>query len=508
MHAHPRLLRFTVLLVVLNLVLNSVAPALLAQDGTPLFLPWVTNGIAPASATTTEGLLLRTRISVHTPAQWRDLDRLGAVTLAKGDDWAQLLVDDQQLATLARWRYSPEVTDTLTTLAGANPALAAGFATLLQREAVLSAQLAQASAVDAAAQRAELHTLMQAVSAQQIEALAQAASVDTDGDGLTDDQEGWWCTDPAKADTDFDGRSDGTEINAVKAWMNNERVAPPGGTPWTDWPFGSTCPDKDFDSVPNLAETRELGLNADLESTDRDQFDDGQELFGTTKCPGSATACGYGSLPPANTAGIVLFPEMPGWVRAPGNHPLAAGLPLIKIDVDNANLKITTVTEVTTDRVITSGTEKSYSTAKTEGTSTSVANTTTWEEWQEISLTTPELQASSVDVLPAILGFIGLELAGAVVSEPVNCIFDELAGDLSRCSKIYDQRGELKDAMVGGARETIYDPNEGIWKNALKIGTCAINKIGCAGNLGISFLKHNNQRIRQRLTEDTAAIAN
>ncbi len=126
------------------------------------------------------------------------------VTLAQGDDWALLLVDDEQLATLARWRYNPEITDTLATLAGADPALAARFATLLHLEAVISEQSAQASATDAAAQRAELRTLMQAVNAQQIEALAQATSVDTDSDGLSDDQEGWWCTDVTKADTDFD----------------------------------------------------------------------------------------------------------------------------------------------------------------------------------------------------------------------------------------------------------------------------------------------------------------
>ncbi len=41
----------------------------------------------------------------------------------------------------------------------------------------------------------------------------------------------------------------------------------------------------------------ELGLNPNRESTDRDKFDDGQELFGTTYCPGSAGFCGYGSLP-------------------------------------------------------------------------------------------------------------------------------------------------------------------------------------------------------------------
>ncbi|RMD58301.1 hypothetical protein D6833_13030, partial [Candidatus Parcubacteria bacterium] len=147
-----------------------------------------------------------------------------------------------------------------------------------------------------------------------------------------------------------------------------------------------TCPDKDHDSIPNLAERWDLGLNMDLESTDHDKFDDGQELFGVTDCPGGDLSCGYGDLPRSSDAGYVGA-TMPAWVKAPGNHPLVAAFPVPEVDVVESSFHVQTVTTVTTDHTITKGTETTYSTAKTEGTSSSEAQTETWEEWQEVSKT-------------------------------------------------------------------------------------------------------------------------
>jgi hypothetical protein len=224
-------------------------------------------------------------------------------------------------------------------------------------------------------------------------ALASLTSIDDDGDGLTNTQEAWWCTDPMNPDTDSDGRTDGAEIQALKDWMANKRAAAPNETPWPSWPFNATtCPDKDHDSIPNLAERWELGLNMDLESSDRDRYDDGQELFGTTYCPGSGNACGYGQLPSANHDGILLFPHMPSWVMGAGKHPLVAAYPKLDFaivkDGDGFEFKIRTATVVTTDQRHEEGETKSYSTTKTEGTSTSDAETETWENWQEYSKTT------------------------------------------------------------------------------------------------------------------------
>ena len=170
--------------------------------------------------------------------------------------------------------------------------------------------------------------------------------------------------------------------------MANRRASAPGETPWPIWPLNNTtCPDKDHDSIPNLAEL-ELGLNMDLESTDLDKFDDGQELFGVTACPGGDLSCGYGDLPRSSDSGYVGA-SMPSWVKAPGNHPLVTAFSKPEVDVITSSLHAQTISIVTTDHVIASGTEKTYSTAKTEGTSTSVANTTTWNDWEEVSDTTP-----------------------------------------------------------------------------------------------------------------------
>jgi hypothetical protein len=48
--------------------------------------------------------------------------------------------------------------------------------------------------------------------------------------------------------------------------MQNKRGAPPMGTPWSSWPFGETCPDNDYDSIPNLAERWDLGSSMDLKA--------------------------------------------------------------------------------------------------------------------------------------------------------------------------------------------------------------------------------------------------
>jgi hypothetical protein len=390
-------------LVVASMLLQSLAPAVaLAQEpdsgGGTVLLPLIAGGRLSSVATDT---VFRTRVTVATTAQWRDLERMDPVFLARGDNWADLLVDDAQMADLARWRYNPESTDTLEALVTANDAdgrMAAGFAPLLAaatdlRAALTADKAAASTEADAGARRADqprasLRAALQALAAQQLDFVLAATSTDTDNDGLNDTLEGYWCTDPTKADSDLDGIQDSAEVAALKGWVANKIVqAPSSGKPFASWPNQTTCLDDDYDSVPDAVEWLELGLRGDTESTDRDQFDDGQELFGATKCPGSGTACGYGSLPPANTAGIVLFPEMPGWVRMPGDHPLVTALPIIEIHVMPSTLHVERVTNITTSKGQISLKEKNYSTSKTEGTSSSVTDTDTWNEWEEVSKT-------------------------------------------------------------------------------------------------------------------------
>ncbi len=154
--------------------------------------------------------------------------------------------------------------------------------------------------------RAALGTL----STTQTAAIAELPSVDDDGDGLTNTEEGWWCTDPLNPNSDGDaqGYTDGQEVAALLDVTQPRNVrwgyGPPFGPP-NPWPNfnnrdGSgtkVCNDGDFDTIPDFAEVYMVGTRVPYESTDNDKFDDGQELFGITYCTGGDLSCGYGDYP-------------------------------------------------------------------------------------------------------------------------------------------------------------------------------------------------------------------
>ena len=120
----------------------------------------------------------------------------------------------------------------------------------------------------------------------------------------------------------------------------------------------------------------------DLESSDRDKFDDGQELFGVTYCPGGDLSCGYGDLPRSSDSGYVGA-AMPSWVKAPGNHPLVAAYPVPEMDVVEsiaARADSDDRDDRSHHRV---GHREIVQHGKDGGNKHSVANTETWNEWQE-----------------------------------------------------------------------------------------------------------------------------
>jgi hypothetical protein len=400
------------------------------------------NRATPTSYEASTSGLYRTTLTLRNLADWARLEKMGVVVLSTGAEEpgsreaqaitsaplsprspAQVVVlaDDAQLEALARLGFGPRSSDDLGALVSAQGPekawLRMSLQPLLRKAATLqslqtrmkTADLSAAAAVETA--RAELRAAMRALTPEQTAGIASLSSVDDDADGLTNTQEQWWCTDPMNPDSDGDGVKDGDEVAALKDWMANRRSGPPAsGKPFAGWPPQIPgCRDDDQDSVPDLAERWELGLNMNRESTDRDKFDDGQELFGNTYCPGSGGYCGYGALPRNEDWGVI-FAEMPSWVKAPGNHPLVAAFPVPEIDVVPSSLHVVAVTTVTTDHTISQGTERSYSTAKTEGASTSVANTVTWNEWQEVSeaisqrVSGAQLSTSSTEALLASHG--------------------------------------------------------------------------------------------------------
>lgn len=295
------------------------------------------------------------------------LDQMGTLVL--------VLVDQPELAKLARLGFEPHQIDTLAYLAAAYNA-----------ESGLSAISEEGLFGD--------HDLL----------LAQA-SVDTDGDGLTDTEEIWWCTDPL--DNNSDSPEEPTETNPsdgdeVEAILKGVRAYGPPFALWPEfYPYNpdGTCPDGDYDGTPDYAEEFIIGTSQLRESSDKDKFDDGQELFGVTFCPAASGPCGYGILPRAEDAAWVSA-NLPAWVLPPGDSPWVAAFPEPEVSIVPSSITITQRTIITHTKGTTEGTEKTYGTAKTIGTSTSVTDTTTWNTFEEIAVTKSLNQSNSSLSLP------------------------------------------------------------------------------------------------------------
>ncbi len=366
----------------------AVILGLLLSPLTPLFPVAAFQPPAPTVPPAGDDLLIRTRLTLQRPTDRQRLDELGVLVLEATDDSALVLVDTEQLATLARLRFEPRGSQGLTQLvaahAPAKPWLAASLRSLLARAEAIGKQLKEPE-TDPATALAPLRLRLRALTPEQQSALVTLTELDSDGDGLTDTEEGWWCTNPNQADSDGDGANDGAEVTAAKDWLANRRSGPPTtGKAFLGWPPQiANCFDDDQDSIPDLAEG-ELGLDRNRESTDRDKFDDGQELFGNTYCTGQGGFCWLTVRSLAMMIGGHLRRDAV-LGKSPGGPPPGSSFPVPEIDVVESSLHVETVTVVTTDHTIAQGTERSYSTAKTEGTSTSIANTESWNDWQEVS---------------------------------------------------------------------------------------------------------------------------
>lgn len=243
-----------------------------------------------------------------------------------------------------------------------------------------------------------------------------AATPDDDADGLSNTEEGWWCTDPSLADSDNDKWKDGEEVQALVDWVQHKTVTrPASGKPFAGWPPDhASCYDSDYDSVPDAVEVYVFGLNPNRESTPRDKFDDGQKLFGITNCPGSGGGCGYGALPRVVDWGVI-FAEMPSWVKAPYDGPFVAAFPDPDVAVVPSSFVMTAKTTITTDHTTTSGEAKTYGTSDTKGVIDSRADTETWNQWNEVSITQPinplPNRAQFGIQIPIALSLVAIQLA-------------------------------------------------------------------------------------------------
>ena len=303
--------------------------------------------------------LYRTQIQLRHTGDQQNIASLVTEVLDMDNDWAVVVVDSDQLQNLARLQMQPRQINSVRQL---------GFS--------------QSSLAYAAGRTA----------------LVQVPSVDSDNDGLTDEEEGWWCTDPNNPNSDGDpqGHSDGTEINALldltlprsTRWGYGPPFGPPAA--WPDWngqdgnPNTPACNDGDFDTIPDFAESFMVGSNPLNETTDYDKFDDGQELFGITYCPGGTTSCGHGNYPRQEYWNFIKA-TMPNWVLPPGDNLFVSAFPVPEVTVVPDSWTMERVTTITTEEGQMTQATHSYETSVTQGQSTSIADTVTWNNWEEVS---------------------------------------------------------------------------------------------------------------------------
>jgi hypothetical protein len=343
------------------------------------------------------GRLYRTLVTFRTLADRTRLNTLNITMVRDTAKGALVVVDEAQLETLARLRFQPRTTEALDTLATrGSPWLRRSLRPLLALAANIATQRTEGAA--RAKNLRTLHKAVATLTAEQRAGIAAMSNVDDDGDGLTNIEEGWWCTNPNNPNTDGDaqGHSDGKEVTALLDPTVPRTIrwgyGPPFGPPnaWPDWngQDGNTttpaCNDGDFDTIPDFAEAYIVGSDVPNESTDNDKFDDGQEFFGVTYCPGGSSSCGYGSYPKPEYWNFIKA-TMPNWVLPPGDNLFVAAFPVPEVSVVPGSWTVDPVTTITTQEGTMREDAVTYATTVTRGQSSSIANTKTWNEWEEVS---------------------------------------------------------------------------------------------------------------------------
>lgn len=412
--------------------LPAVPPASAAQQFSPAYLSYVSPSSAqplqraiPQNLPTLYGTAgearwpvgpYRTTVSIHSVRDLVRLKALDVTILAVTAVTATVVADRLQLEKLALGRFFPAHTD-------------------------LAAQLGS---------KAGGHLASSATAAE----VLAASSTDSDGDGLTNVEEGWWCTDPNNPDSNGDRISDGTHVFGLIAWLQHQTSSRPTiGPPFTGWPSNHPgCTDADSDSVPDAAETFMLGLNPHLSNTANDRYTDGQKLFGVSLC---ATQANGGC-----TSGVPQ--SLPSWVQPPYDSPYVAALPVVNVAVAPNSWHVQRVTTITTQQGQMTQTGTTYQTSETQGESTSIANTQSWNNWQEVSqaLSTPVVQSERV---------AGATTVSLATTGGTNCIANPGGGTALVAG------GSVASAVAG----SLVLP---------AIGLCASTLIGCVGLAGVGAL--------------------
>jgi len=166
MATRARIHLFVHLLTVISLFLSVVTPVFAAPT------PDATAADTPAVQTpqAEPDVIYRTRVTLKNAAARQRFQRLDLVILDQGDDWALALVDENQLADLARLRFAPQETESLggliATSATTSPWLAASLQPLLTQAQVMREQV-RAAGVDGTAATDALHAAMTGLTQEQ-----------------------------------------------------------------------------------------------------------------------------------------------------------------------------------------------------------------------------------------------------------------------------------------------------------------------------------------------------
>lgn len=378
---------------------GGVVQAARAQQGVPQGEPIAAPRADAAAAVAPAAF--RATLRIEDARRQRRMQDIGVVELGRSGDALPaeitVLATSAQLEALARVGIPMTTVDALDALAERAPEDAAAFAPV-QRATVAARGAAPDDPRARAAAEQGLRTALHTLDAGQRAAVAALTSLDDDGDGLTNTQEQWWCTDPLNPNSDGDANrwTDGQEVAALLNVKLSRTVrwgyGPPFGPPnaWPDFnnrdgnSATPACNDGDFDTIPDMAEAFMVGTRVPEESTDNDKFDDGQELFGVTYCPGAPTNCGYGSFP-AGEYWNYIKASMPNWVRPPGDNPFVAAFPVPVVSVQEGSWRVDRVTTITTQQGAMTQASKTYGSESRRGTSTSVADQVTWNNWEEVS---------------------------------------------------------------------------------------------------------------------------
>ena len=315
-----------------------------------------TTHAATVQKTTNQPLLsmYRAQITIRDEYARTRLASAAINVLRAEDSTATVLADLNQIQWLAATGYRPSNLLSVEHIDGVSPPQLA--MTSAAARAVISVAPTRPSA---------LRTWATTLSSASQRTIIAAVATDTDGDGITDDDEEMWCTDPTDRTTVNNlgnGIDDGVIIRAAYDWMANRRERSVGNIPYPISVLNTAdCTDTDSDLIPNGAELL-LGLDPSTASTDKDKYGDGYELYGR------------------NALGV----SMPATVTNPGRHPLVAAFPKPVITINSNSIRVDVVTTILANGAPVTTTSRTYSSNSDTSVETVSTSDALWDAWLHV----------------------------------------------------------------------------------------------------------------------------